>query len=41
MGSGPLTQEALRKKDALDEETAASDKAASLNKGKEKADALD
>jgi serine/threonine protein kinase len=41
VGSGPLTQEALRKKDALDEETAASDKAASLNKGMEKVDALD
>lgn len=41
VGSGPLTHEALRKKDALDEETAASDKAASLGKGKEKGDALD
>lgn len=41
VGSGPLTHEALRKKDALDEETAASDKAASLGKGKEKSDALD
>jgi len=41
VGSGPLTQEALRKKDALDEETAASDKAASLGKGKEKSDGLD
>lgn len=36
VGSGPLTQEALRKKDALDEETAANDKAASLDKGKDK-----
>ena len=40
VGSGPLTQEALRKKDALDEETAASDNAASLGKGKEKTEGL-
>lgn len=43
VGSGPLTYEALRKKDALDEESAASDKAASLNslgKGKDKVDAV-
>ena len=41
IGSGPLTHEALRKKDALDEETAANDKAASLGKGKEKIDPMD
>jgi hypothetical protein len=40
IGSGPLTHEALRKKDALDEESAVSDKAASLGKGKDKVDAV-
>jgi hypothetical protein len=40
VGSGPLTHEALRKKDALDEETAASDKATNLGKGKDKVDAV-
>jgi serine/threonine protein kinase len=40
VGSGPLTHEALRKKDALDEESAASDKATSLGKGKDKVDAV-
>lgn len=40
VGSGPLTHEALRKKDAEDEEKAASEKASSVGKAKDKVDAV-
>lgn len=40
VGSGPLTHEALRKKDAQDEEKAASEKASSVGKAKNKSDVV-
>lgn len=40
VGSGPLTHEALRKKDAEDEEKAASEKASSVGKSKDNAEVV-